>query len=101
MSLTPLEVIDLTIILGVPVMITRIVVGLSRPRRVSRLWTFGLPCAALLALFLRVSMTRNLDVPPSDDWISAASWLGVLVTQIFATLYQWAPRGTWPERGPK
>lgn len=92
MDVTPLEAIDAAIILGIPVLVTRMVVGLSRPRRVSRLWTFGLPVAAMLAFFLRVSITRNVDdLVPSDDWISAASWIAIVVTQAIATIYQWTP----------
>lgn len=91
--MTPLEAIDLAIILGVPVLVTRIVVGLSRPRRVSRLWTFALPTGVLLLFFLRVSVTRNLgEVVPSDDWISAASWWAIVVTQAIATAFQWSPQ---------
>lgn len=91
--MTQLEIIRLMIILGVPVLITRIVVGLSRPRRTSRLWTFGLPCAALLFFFVRVSITQNLgSLVPSNDWISVASWVAIVATQIIATLYQWVPQ---------
>lgn len=97
--ITPVEAIDLAILLGVPVLVVRLVVGLSRPRRVSRFWTFALPTGALLAFLLRVSITRNLeDVIPADDWIAAASWWGVVATQGLATGYQWLPEvlyGRW------
>ena len=92
MPITPVEAIDLAILLGVPVLVVRLVVGWSRPRRTSRIWTFALPTVALLAFILRVSITRNLeDVIRSDDCIAAASWWGVVVTQAIATVYQWIP----------
>lgn len=84
--------LDLAVILLVPVLITRLVVGLSRPRRTSRFWTFALPTTALLLLAVRVSITRNLDdVIRAGDWISAASWWAITATQATATIYQWMP----------
>jgi hypothetical protein len=32
------------------------------------------------------------DLVPSDDWISAASWVAIVVTQAVATLYEWTPQ---------
>lgn len=88
----PFDSLDLAVILLVPVVILRIVVGLSRPRRTSRFWTFGLPTFALLMLAVRVSITRNVDdLVGSDDPIAAASWWGITATQATATIYQWIP----------
>lgn len=92
LDLTPFQLIDASIIVGIPVLFTRVFVGLSRPRRTSKLWTFGLPTLTLMAFFVRVSITRNLPATvPSDDWISAASWLAVVVSQAWACFYQWLP----------
>lgn len=92
-EMTALEATNLAIILGVPVLITRLVVGLSRPRRVSKLWTFGLPTAALLVLFVRISITRNVQgVAPMDDWVASASWWLVVLSQVAACLYSWTPQ---------
>lgn len=86
------ESLDLAVILLVPVLILRLVVGLGRPRRTSRFWTFALPTIGLLLLAVRVSITRNVDdLIGSNDWISAASWWVIVATQAIATLFQWLP----------
>lgn len=91
-GLMPIDAIDIAIIIGIPVIITRIAVGLSHPKRVSKLWTFALPMFAMLIFFIRVSITRNFtDIIPAEDPIAVASWWGIVITQFIATIYQWTP----------
>lgn len=90
--MTAIEATDLFILAGFPVLLARLFVGLTYERRTSRVWTFGLPTVALLLFFLRVAITRNLgDLVASEDWITAASWGGVVVSQLVASLYGWWP----------
>ena len=87
----PTEIVDVSVILMVPVLIARLVIGWTHPERTSVVWTFGIPTAGLLVYFVRVSITRNLDVFSLSDPVTAASYVGVLVSQVIAIVYQWMP----------
>lgn len=87
----PIELVDVSVILMVPVLIARLIVGWTHPERTHLIWTFGIPTLGLLLFFIRVSITRNLDYFAMNDPITAASYIGILVSQVIAIFYQWMP----------
>lgn len=92
--MTAIEVTNAIVIATIPIIVARLVVGMTYERRQSRLWTFALPTLALGILLLRVAISRNFSqlVSP-DDWAATASFAGVLLTQLAGTIYQWWPPG--------
>ena len=87
-----MEVTNTIITLLIPVIIARIVVVWTYPERDHKLWTFGLPTAALLLFVIRVSINRRVeDVFTPASLGATVSWGLLLATQIIATAYTWWP----------
>jgi hypothetical protein len=88
----PMQITNAIIIVGVPIIIARLIIGLSYQRRQHRFWTFGLPTLALLVLFVRVAVTRRfVDLISPDDWVATISYALVVATQLIAGIYEWWP----------
>ncbi len=92
---------DLTgvfVALTVPVVIARLIVMFGYEQRSSKIWTAGLPTLAVLVFATRSLIIRQTDVLTITDWSAATSWGLILVTQLVATVYAWAPVRLWQDR---
>lgn len=95
--MTATEATNAIVILGVPIIVARLVVGLTYVRRYSRVWSFSVPTAAIGILLLRIAISRNFsDIIGPNDWIATASFAAVVMTQLLATIYGWNPVGEAP-----
>lgn len=98
------RLIDVLILAAIPILMARLFVGLSHPKRTNLHWTFALPTAALLFYVVRISLLRNVGLIEPDDSLALASWLALVASQLIATIYQWMPGivvDRWRRRHPR
>lgn len=90
--MSPEDAGNTIILLGIPILLLRLLVGMGYEKRASKAWTLALPTGAVLVLFVRVAIQRNLEglIAP-QDWISVATWAGIVISQAIATVYSYFP----------
>ena len=91
----PFQLTALLRMLLIPILLARLLVVVSYEDRTHKFWTSAFPTAAFLILVFRIVINDLApgEPFPLDGWITALTWLFVLVTQTIATIYGW-----WPSR---